>query len=247
MDLQEFRRHLRLAIRSGDGDAAVRALQQDMPMESFQLAGDALLVALDQDRAEARILAERCIAVLRDRGGAGDGELADQLDAALGRDTPSDRRPVPVDLEELGDALASDVGDEPAVLDLETGEVWPALPFGFDDDVGEDGPGPPDGVRTVAVWPEGSDDAYRDMQDFVASIRDDDIADRLSIAIQGKGAFRRFRDVLDRWPDEASRWYAFSEDRRFGRARAWLADAGYRPARRTQPSAQPSRSEDSQR
>jgi hypothetical protein len=50
------------------------------------------------------------------------------------------------------------------------------------------------------------------------------------VAIEGRGAFRPFRDVLDRWPDLAEQWYAFSDDRRIDRAREWLADAGYRPA-----------------
>ena len=52
-------------------------------------------------------------------------------------------------------------------------------------------------------------------------------AARLMIAISGRGAFRRFKDVLARWPGELDRWYAFSAERQRGRARAWLADAGY--------------------
>ena len=71
------------------------------------------------------------------------------------------------------------------------------------------------------------------MGDFIATLDDPAVADRLSIAIDGKGAFRRFRDLLDRWPDVATRWYAFSDDRHIGRARAWLADAGYRPVFRS--------------
>jgi hypothetical protein len=71
------------------------------------------------------------------------------------------------------------------------------------------------------------------MGDFIATLEDPAIADRLSIAIDGKGAFRRFRDLLNRWPEVATRWYAFSDDRQIGRARAWLADAGYRTELRT--------------
>jgi hypothetical protein len=66
------------------------------------------------------------------------------------------------------------------------------------------------------------------MAAFIATIDDADRADRLGIAIQGSGAFRRFKDVLSRWPDDFERWFAFSEDRRRGRARKWLADSGYR-------------------
>jgi hypothetical protein len=40
--------------------------------------------------------------------------------------------------------------------------------------------------------------------------------------------FRRFKDELARWPGELERWHAFSEERQRGRARSWLAAAGYR-------------------
>ena len=44
---------------------------------------------------------------------------------------------------------------------------------------------------------------------------------------QRPAAFRRFKDVLARWPGELDRWYASSAERQRGRARALLADAGY--------------------
>ena len=86
--------------------------------------------------------------------------------------------------------------------------------------------------RWLWVNCEGSGDSYHDMQAFIATVADPGRADRLEIAIQGRGAFRRFKDVLERWPEELDRWFAFSEERQRGRARSWLADAGYH--RRTQ-------------
>jgi hypothetical protein len=59
----------------------------------------------------------------------------------------------------------------------------------------------------------------------------EDRADRLSIAISGRGAFRSFKDVVTHWLGELERWYAFSDERQRGRARAWLAAAGYSPRR----------------
>ena len=75
----------------------------------------------------------------------------------------------------------------------------------------------------------GSRAGYRDMAEFIDTVTDPDRADRLGIAIQGRGAFRRFKDTLARWPAELDRWYGFSDDRQRGRARAWLAVEGYRP------------------
>jgi hypothetical protein len=65
------------------------------------------------------------------------------------------------------------------------------------------------------------------MEDFVATVADDERTDRLLIALSGRGAFRRFKDVLARWPEELQRWFAFSDERQRGRARSWLVDAGY--------------------
>jgi hypothetical protein len=53
---------------------------------------------------------------------------------------------------------------------------------------------------------------------FISDIDDPEIADRLEIAISGRGAFRRFRDTLSRWPDLVTRWNVFSDDRQRGRA-----------------------------
>ena len=77
------------------------------------------------------------------------------------------------------------------------------------------------------------------MELFIGIINNVEQANHLDIAIQGRGAFRRSKDVLARWSDELDRWYAFSEDRQRGRARAWLADAGYRVAPLSTPRREP--------
>nr|WP_255426740.1 UPF0158 family protein [Pseudonocardia sp. C8] len=74
---------------------------------------------------------------------------------------------------------------------------------------------------------EGSRQGYRDMEAFIDSRTDPERAERLSIAIQGRGAFRRFKDVLSRSPGEVEEWHSFSDERQRGRTRAWLADEGY--------------------
>jgi hypothetical protein len=68
------------------------------------------------------------------------------------------------------------------------------------------------------------------MRNFIDEIDDDRLARRLSNALGGRGAFRRFKDVLADTTDELEDWYAFSAERQRGRARFWLADAGYRVA-----------------
>ena len=108
--------------------------------------------------------------------------------------------------------------------------MWPAAAIEYARETGEeDEDTGDDPERWLWVQNTGSRAGYRDMAEFIDTVTDPARADRLGIAIQGRGAFRRFKDTLARWPVELDRWYGFSDDRQRGRARAWLAEAGYRP------------------
>jgi hypothetical protein len=63
------------------------------------------------------------------------------------------------------------------------------------------------------------------MADFAEAITDERSRRRLAPAIQGKGAFRRFRDELhEEYPDLLPAWYAFRDIRAKRQAVQWLAD-----------------------
>lgn len=219
---------LRSAFFVGDGRRIVDVLSVEVWPDLLQIAGDGLLVALTQRAEGAAELARRYAGELRDRDWAGDDELADQLDAAVGDRPAPMLRPLAVDLEQLADLLEGDPMHGGGQLDLRTGEIWPQAAIDYAMEIGELGEEDlEDRDRWLTVWREGSRNAYRDMEYFIGALADEDRADRLSIAIEGRGAFRRFKDVLERWPDELDRWYVFSGDRQRGRARDWLAAAGY--------------------
>ncbi len=225
----DHRAALRSALLDADGRRVVAALSKGLRGDLLQLAGDGLLVALAEGAAGAPDLVRRCADELRGRAWAGDDDLADHLDAALGKRPAPMLRPLPVDLEELAAILEGDPVHGGGRIDLHTGEVWPqaAIDYAREEDREDSDDEDPD--RWLRVWCEGSRDAYGDMEDFIEALSDEDRADRLSIAISGRGAFRRFKDVLGRWPGELEAWYAFSDERQRGRARAWLAAAGYSP------------------
>jgi hypothetical protein len=86
-----------------------------------------------------------------------------------------------------------------------------------------------DEQRWLWVTSEGSRAGYRDMERFIGSLDDLHVSEQLERALVGRGAFRRFKVRLARWPELSDQWYAFSEDRHRGRARAWLAAEGYTP------------------
>jgi hypothetical protein len=78
------------------------------------------------------------------------------------------------------------------------------------------------GDRFLAVPQMGSHEAYRDMEDFIIIIRSPRLRELLDVAITGRGAFRRFKDVLYNYPHEEKRWFAFKEARMVERVREWL-------------------------
>jgi hypothetical protein len=224
----EGRISLRVEVAAEDGTAVVEMTGPAVPEDGLQVFGDWLLAALEQHSDGAAGAARLMIAALRERGWEGDDVLTDQLDALLGSGVLPDLRPLPVDLDELAGILEGDPMWGGGRVDLETGEVWPAAAVDYAREIGqEDEDESEDPDKWLWVHCEGSRDGYRDMELFIGVVRDPRRADRLEIAISGRGAFRRFKDVLARWPGELDRWYAFSAERQRGRARAWLADAGY--------------------
>lgn len=67
-----------------------------------------------------------------------------------------------------------------------------------------------------------SREAYRDMEDFISTVQDGRLSDRLSKAIQGRGAFGRFCDVIAESRRERERWLDFKERRLGERLMEWL-------------------------
>lgn len=193
---------------------------------AWQLLGDGAALALVQQVDGASELAARCVAALRERAWIGDAELADQLDGLTGAGSAPLLRPLAVDLDELAEIMDGDPATAGGAVDRESGTVWPQT-------VIDDGevPDAPDVERFLWVA-GGSRDGYQDMVEFIDTCSDQRFAERLGRAIRGKGAFRRFADLLHRGhEDELTRWSEFVSERRRGRARAWLADAGYRVTR----------------
>lgn len=129
-----------------------------------------------------------------------------------------------VDLDELCSAMEDSSWEHAYYLDLETGEIL----FVSDmkdketeklrDDIDEN----PD--RYESIPKAESSEGYADMDDFIATVEDEHLAELLKVAIDGKGAFRRFKDVLARYPEERERWFKFKDDRVRGRAMEWLDD-----------------------
>jgi hypothetical protein len=76
-----------------------------------------------------------------------------------------------------------------------------------------------------------SGESYRDMLRFTDHVTSEQLRLRLLDALDGRGAFRRFRDIVFNGPAEVlTHWQIYRQERELGRARAWLASHGYRSA-----------------
>ncbi|MGY5032546.1 UPF0158 family protein [Streptomyces sp. 900116325] len=220
-------RALRGALHAQDGVALLAALRSGPEREVLQLAGDGVAGAAARGLPGSVETAALFLGALRERGFRGDGELADRLRVAMGDETIRLLRPLAVDLEMLAMLLEGDPAGSGGRLDLSTGECWPA----FTDELG---PGPEaeeddDPERWLYVPALGSRAGYRDMELFIEEMEDAALADRLRIAVGGRGAFRRFKAVLAADERSWSRYHRFRDERQRGRARAWLAEEGYCP------------------
>lgn len=126
-----------------------------------------------------------------------------------------------VDLDALVDALEDHSDDASWWLDPTTG----AVEFRFDDEsFVDDGDDEFVSRNLLLVDPGSSRAAYGDMVDFTALVDDARANDLLTRALQGRGAFRRFKDTLFDYPELRQEWFAFHDRRMRERAIEWLAD-----------------------
>ncbi|QCU77153.1 hypothetical protein E7744_02160 [Citricoccus sp. SGAir0253] len=197
LDLTAVRR----AIARADADGFLAAVTGRDIDDALQQVGAGIPMALEHRRTEAEPVALSVINRLTSRGGSGDEILAEDLLAALRRE-PLAGPVLPVDLEMLATVLETDpaVVGQDAAIDVEEG---------------------PD--RWLRLEPTGSREGWRDMAAFAARQHDHTLRARLEQAIQGHGAFARFRDLVYE-EGLAEPWSVFSTDRQIGRARGVLAD-----------------------
>lgn len=77
----------------------------------------------------------------------------------------------------------------------------------------------------VYVHPGDSREAYQDMVDFAHLVGDERARDLLFRSLEGRGAFRRFKDTLLEFPKLREQWFSFHDLRMQRRAIEWLTAA----------------------
>jgi hypothetical protein len=129
------------------------------------------------------------------------------------------RRKLEISWEALEDAFENNAPEVHSYLHLSTGEVLRVV----------DGVADPAMHQRIAIDPSylrvdpvSSREQYRWMERFIATATEPDLRARLVAAIDGKGAFRRFKDVLMAFPTERERWFEFRTERLRACMESWL-------------------------
>jgi hypothetical protein len=70
---------------------------------------------------------------------------------------------------------------------------------------------------------------WQDMQEFIDTVNNPRLQERLERAIHGRGPFGSFKDALLSFPKERERWFQFKNDRSRQRVLDWLEAEGIEP------------------
>ncbi|MBU4223057.1 MAG: UPF0158 family protein [Euryarchaeota archaeon] len=133
---------------------------------------------------------------------------------------------LPIDLQELCAAFEDSSYDHRYFLDFQTGAVNldifdAAEREELDEMVDEDSK---ERYRYLPIAE--SQVGYEYMKEYIETVKGANLKEKLSIAISGSGAFRRFKDVLNSYPKERERWFKFKDEKVMERVNEWLDEEG---------------------
>ncbi|MFK7990865.1 MAG: UPF0158 family protein [Sandaracinaceae bacterium] len=138
-------------------------------------------------------------------------------------------REVPVGWEALEDAFENNAPEVHSYLHLGSGEVIRIVDGIADPSMHERVLRDSDYLR---IDPVSSREQYRWMERFIATVDEAEFSEKLARAIDGKGAFRRFKDVLMSYPVDRERWFTFRSERLRSCMETWLTAHGIVPVAR---------------
>jgi len=128
---------------------------------------------------------------------------------------------IDLDWDSLEVAVERNSPDTDSYLDLATGRVL-TITSG-DPEAAINRQQVSENIRNyLRVEPASSREQYRWMEKFVGSVTDEPLRERLIISIDGKGAFRRFKDVLLAYPAERERWFTYRAELLHWHIQTWL-------------------------
>jgi len=87
-----------------------------------------------------------------------------------------------------------------------------------------------DEERFIRIPERSSAMAFEAMAEFGDLVEDPSLKEELHAALDGKGAFRKFKDTLIDYPKERKRWHGYNAKAMKNEITEWLASTGIEPA-----------------
>ncbi len=131
----------------------------------------------------------------------------------------------PASLEALIQALESQLDTIKHYYDREAGEVI-MVSEEFGDGLGDT---EAEADRYLLISPFTTNERFQIMEDFVESLPNESLIEELNQALIGKGAFQRFEEALQKYPNRRKQWHSFRAAKLNARAREWLREHGIDP------------------
>jgi Uncharacterised protein family (UPF0158) len=124
-----------------------------------------------------------------------------------------------IDMDQLSSALSDGNPANSWYFDTNTGDVRPAGDWttGYE-------PAELEEQGWIWIEPTGSRVGFADMETFAGAVGDLRARDVLVRSLEGKGAFRRFRDTLREHQDLRNIWHSWTDAQQGARAARWLLD-----------------------
>lgn len=143
------------------------------------------------------------------------------------------KKKVNITFDDVLEALELGTSDISQYLNTETGGIAMVSEMGdaFDED-GEsldyDEREKFQDEKYLALPTVDSHDGFRDMEDFIRTVKNAGLRNRLDNAVNQRRPFRKFKDALIGSPEE-QRWFKFQTERNRERAKRWLEDNNIEP------------------
>jgi len=129
--------------------------------------------------------------------------------------------PITINWSDLEIAFERNSPEQESFLDLENGDLL-SIAEGEPDAAARRAKVANNPDRYLRIDPASSREQYRWMERFVGAVQDLPLRERLLVAIDGKGAFRRFKDVLLAFPAERERWFAYRSELLHLHIQTWI-------------------------
>lgn len=138
----------------------------------------------------------------------------------------SEKIQLPIDLQELWAAFEDSSDDHRYYLDVQTGAVNLDIFDATEREELDEMVNEASKERYRYLPNAESKIGYKDMKEFIETVKGAKLKEKLRIAIARSGAFKRFKNVLTSYPNEKERWFKFKDGKIMDHVNEWLEEEG---------------------